>query len=126
MVRLLEEQNEIQEEIAPGKELEFLNDISNNTGATKDLLQIVSNDVSKNTFFIQALTSDNSKNLINLLSDNIAISGHLIDIKTEIQDGNTTNHDDLHDTSWNRPWLETVNEIFLMHQAPADSLGWKQ
>ena len=107
MVRLQEEGNKVQEETGLGAVQDALYDISNNTGL---LMPNILRDISDNTGGLKQGLIDNSTNLINLLADNIAISGHLIDIKTEIQDGNTTNHDDLHDTSWNRPWLETVNE----------------
>jgi len=131
IVRLQEEANEIQEESGSNKELEYLNDISNNTGAALDLLR----DISKNTVVLIDLYTDNSKNLINLLNDvsgsNIDNSKNLIAIKTEIEtvtnpsllsidgkigtaDLNNTNaldtiHNDLHNAVGVQPWLETVN-----------------
>jgi len=129
MVKLLEEGNEIQEETGTGAELQYLQDISNNTGQTRDLLWIVSNDISKNTFFIETLTSDNSKNLINLLAD---VSGNIVDNSKNLinilndlskntvdlsRNITTTNSllgdlsNNLYDASENQPWLETISII---------------
>jgi len=124
MVRLQEEGNEIQEETGGGKELDYLNDISNNTGAALDLLR----DISKNTVVLIDLHTDNSKNLINLLDDlsgnNIDNSKNLIAIKTEIQTGNShllsidsellVNTTAINTNLWNstglgEAWLQTVN-----------------
>ena len=84
MVRLLENQNKLQEETGSSAEYDVLKDISSNTGAAIPLLQ----DLSKNTVILSDLLIDNSKNLINLLQDasnnNIDNSKNLIDIKNKI------------------------------------------
>ena len=108
MVKLLEEGNEIQEETGTGAELQYLQDISNNTGQTRDLLHVVSDDISKNTFFIQTLTSDNSKNLIDgntILTTNLP--SILSTLNTNLPTLTTINQN-LYNTPSGEPWLQSV------------------